>query len=144
MSRLRTRLCCERGEGIVSGLILLAGVLLPLLFLIPLFARLEQGKLATAQAARDAVRAAVLAPTAPQAQAAAQAALAQEETATGQQLQLQLEGDFDRGAVIRVQVSTLVALGHLPGLGDFGTVTLSEQASAPVDRYRSLLQGAGP
>jgi hypothetical protein len=143
MSRLLARLGSERGEGMISGLILLAGVLLPLLFVIPLFARLEQGKLAADQAAREAVRAAALAPTAAQAEAAAQQALAREQEASGQPLQLQLSGVLERGATLRTDVQTQVVLGHLPGLGDFGTITLSAHASAPVDRYRSLLQAAG-
>ncbi len=49
---VRRRLRDERGQGLISALILLAGVLLPLLFLVPLFARLEQGRLAAEQAAR--------------------------------------------------------------------------------------------
>jgi hypothetical protein len=144
VTRLLVRLRSERGEGIITGLILLAGVLLPLLFVIPLFARLEQGQLATDQVAREAVRAAALAPTAEQAEAAAQQALAREQAATGQPLQLQLSGAFSRGATLRADVQTQVALGHLPGLGDFGSIALSAHASAPVDRYRSLLQAAGP
>jgi hypothetical protein len=59
---VRRRLRDEKGQGLISALILLAGVLVPLLFLVPLFARLEQGRLAAEQAARDAVRAAVEAP----------------------------------------------------------------------------------
>jgi hypothetical protein len=144
VTRLLVRLHSERGEGMISGLILLAGVLLPLLFVIPLFARLEQGKLAADQAAREAVRAAALAPTAEQAEAAAQQALARGQAASGQQLRLQLSGAFDRGATLRADVQTQIVLGHLPGVGDFGTITLSAHASAPIDRYRSLLQTAGP
>src|SRR5262249_58453784 len=64
----------ERGQALISGLILLAGVLLPLLFLVPLFARVEQGRLAAEQAARDAVRAAVESPSPTAAEAAARAA----------------------------------------------------------------------
>lgn len=144
MNGLRRRLGGERGEGIVSGLILLAGVLLPLLFLIPLFARIEQGRLAANQAARAAVRAAVLAPTAAQAEAAAEGALAQERAESGQPLRLRLDGSFARGSVIRARVSTAVTIASLPGLGGFGTVSIGGEASAPVDRYRSLLQAGGP
>lgn len=144
MKRAQRRLRSECGEGIVSGLILLAGVLLPLLFLIPLFARLEQGKLAANQGARDAVRAAALAPTAAQAQAAAQDALAQEQAESGQPLRMQLGGAFARGAVLQARVSTRVSIASLPGLGNFGTITLTGDASAPVDRYRSLVETGSP
>lgn len=144
MKQVLGRLRGERGEGIVSGLILLAGVLLPLLFLIPLFARIEQGKLAAAQAARDAVRAAVLAPSAAEAQTAAEGALARERAESGQPLQMRLEGDFARGGVIRASVSTRVTVASLPGLGRFGTIVLSGRAAAPVDRYRSLAEESAP
>jgi uncharacterized membrane protein len=56
--RLRRRLASERGEGIVSALMLLSGVLITLIFLVPLVGWLEQGRLAVSQAARGAVRAA--------------------------------------------------------------------------------------
>ena len=81
---LRRRLHEEKGQGLISGLILLAGVLLPLLFLVPLFARLEQGRLVAEQAARDAARAAVEAPNANAAQTAAADALARARAQTGE------------------------------------------------------------
>ena len=77
MTPPRGRLAAEDGQGIVSGLILLAGVLLPLLFVVPLFARIEQARLAADQGARAAVRAAVQAPSANDATQAAEAAVAQ-------------------------------------------------------------------
>src|SRR5439155_23878784 len=96
MSRLR-QLRREDGQGLVSALLLLAGVLLPLMFLVPAFARIEQGRLAAAQAARDAVRAAVQAPSAGQAQQAASDALARARAPTGVPLELRLGGSFARG-----------------------------------------------
>ncbi len=44
MSRLTRALKREEGQGIVQALLLLAGVLLPLLFLVALFGRIEQGQ----------------------------------------------------------------------------------------------------
>jgi hypothetical protein len=144
VTRLRSRLCCERGQGLVSGLLLLAGVLLPLLFLVPLFARLEQGRLAAEQAARDAVRAAVQAPTPDAAQAAAQTALARAQGQTGTPLELSLSGTFARGALLHARARAEVPLASLPLVGRFGTITVHGDASAPVDRYRSLLTPAAP
>jgi hypothetical protein len=126
----------------VSALLLLVGVLLPLLFLVPLFARIEQGRLAAAQAARDAVRAAVEAPSPEQAQQAATQALDREQTQTSMPLQLQLEGEFGRGNVLRATATAEVALASLPFFGGVGTVTVHSEATAPVDRYRSLLPEA--
>ena len=123
----------------VSALLLLIGVLLPLLFLVPLFARIEQGRLATAQVARDGVRAAVEAPSPEQAQQAANQALDRAQTETRIPLQLQLEGEFARGSVLRAKASAEVALASLPFFGGIGTVTVRSEAAAPVDRYRSLL-----
>jgi len=140
----RRRLSNDGGQGLVSALILLAGVLLPLLFLVPLFARLEQGRLVAEQAARDAVRAAVEAPNADAAQAAAANALARARTQTREPLRLELSGQFARGAVLTARVRTSVAFASLPFVGRFGTVELSGRASAPVDRYRSLLGGSSP
>ena len=141
---LRRRLRDERGQGLITALILLAGVLLPLLFLVPLFARLEQGRLAAEQAARDAVRAAVEAPNPDAARAAAATALARARAQTGQPLRLELNGQFARGGVLTARVRTSVALASLPLVGRFGTIELDGRASAPVDRYRSLLSGSSP
>jgi Flp pilus assembly protein TadG len=130
----------ERGEvGLISALLLLAGVLLPLMFLVVAFARIEQGRLAAAQAARDAVRAAVQAPSATQAQQAADDALAREQAQTSTPLALQLEGSFARGAVLRATTTAQVQLGSLPFVGRFGTIVVHGTASAPVDSYRSIL-----
>jgi hypothetical protein len=42
-------------------------------------------------------------------------------------------------------VTGQVAIGHLPLLGDFGTITVEATARAPIDQYRSLLpQGGSP
>lgn len=142
MIGLLHRLRREDGEGIISGLLLLAGVLLPLMFVVPLFARIEQGKLAAEQAARDAVRAAVEAPSPSQAQLAADQALARAQSQTNIPLQLQLEGTFARGDVLQAQTSAQVALASIPLFGALGTVTVHAQAAAPVDSYRSLLTGA--
>ena len=141
---VRRRLRDERGQGLISALILLAGVLLPLLFLVPLFARLEQGRLAAQQAARDAVRAAVQAPNADAAETAAANALARARAQTGEPLRLELAGQFARGGVLTARVQTSVALASLPVFGRFGTIDLDGRASAPVDRYRSLLSGSSP
>jgi len=141
---LRRRLRAEAGQGLVSALLLLAGVLLPLLFLVPLFARLEQGRLAAEQTARDAVRAAVEAPNASAAQAAADNALTRAQAETGEPLRLELDGTFSRGGVFTARVQTTVALASLLFIGRFGSIELSGHASAPVDRYRSLLTGGSP
>jgi multidrug efflux pump subunit AcrA (membrane-fusion protein) len=119
-------------------LILLAGVLIPLIYLVALFARIEQGRLAALQAAQAAVRAAVQAPTAAAAQAAADQQLVDEQAQTHAALELQLVGSFERGAVLEAEVSGRVMVGHLPLLGDFGTITVHAIARAPIDRFRSL------
>jgi hypothetical protein len=141
VSSLGHRLRCEDGQGIVSGLLLLAGVLLPLLFLVPLFARIEQGKLAAEQAARDAVRAAVEAPSPSQAQQAAAQALVRAQGQTSIPLELQLGGTFARGGVLQAQTSAEVTLASIPLFGALGTITVHAHAAAPVDSYRSLLSG---
>jgi hypothetical protein len=141
---LLVRLRSEGGQALVSGLILLAGVLIPLLFLVPLFARVEQGRLAAEQAARDAVRAAVQAPSATAAQAAAETAVQRARAQTDEALELTLEGEFGRGNVLRASVRTQVDLARIPLFGVIGTVEVHGDAAAPVDRYRSLLGEATP
>ena len=143
MSRL-VRLRAEGGQALVSGLILLAGVLIPLLFLVPLFARVEQGRLAAEQTARDAVRAAAQAPSAGAAQAAADRAVQRARAQTGDPLELSLEGEFGRGNVLRARVRAEVDLARVPLFGAIGTVAVSGDAAAPVDRYRSLLTSPAP
>lgn len=145
MRTLLRRLAGERGEGIVSALMLLAGVLLPVLFLLPLVGRIEQGRLAVSQAARAAVRAAVESDSAAAAETAAEQELAAEQTQTSTPLRLALSGSFVRGGTLQATVSGQVAVGHLPLLGDFGTISVHASARAPVDQYRSLApQGASP
>lgn len=135
----------EEGElGIVSALLLLAGVLLPIMFIVVAFARIENGRLAASQAARDAVRAAVEAPTASDAQRAADQAIARAQTQTGVTLQLQLDGTFARGAVLRAQTSAQIGLASLPFVGRLGTITVHGNAAAPVDTYRSLIGDSSP
>lgn len=111
----------ERGEGLITGLILLAGVLVPLMFIVPLFGRIESAHLAVQQAARDAVRSATLAPDDSRAQAEAQTAAALARSETGVPLHLTLTGRFSRGSVLKASSSASVALGTIPGLGAFGT-----------------------
>ncbi|HET8892917.1 MAG TPA: hypothetical protein VFM96_02315 [Gaiellaceae bacterium] len=135
----------EEGElGLVSALLLLAGVLLPIMFIVVAFARIENGRLAAAQAARDAVRAAVEAPTATGAQQAADDAIARAEMQSGVPLQLQLDGTFARGAVVHAQTSAQIDLASLPFIGQLGTITVHGSAAAPVDTYRSLVGDSSP
>jgi hypothetical protein len=144
MRGLLPRVRSESGQALISGLILLAGVLIPLLFLVPLFARVEQGRLAAEQAARDAVRAAVQSPSPTAAEAAAQAAVARARTQTGQPLELTLEGEFARASILRARVRSDVDLASIPFFGAIGKVEVSGDAAAPVDRYRSLLGEPSP
>lgn len=144
MRGLLSRIRAESGQALISGLILLAGVLIPLLFLVPLFARVEQGRLAAEQAARDAVRVAVQAPSSSAAESAAEAAVARAREQTGEPLELTLEGAFGRGSVLRASVRAEVDLASIPIFGTIGTVEVSGDAAAPVDRYRSLLGPPSP
>lgn len=144
MRGIRARLRSEDGQGLITGLLLLAGVLLPLMFLVPLFARIEQGRLAAAQTARDAVRAAVQAPDPAAAQLAAERALDRARTQTGQRLSLHLSGDFARGSVLHAEARSELSLASLSFFGRFGTIVVTGEASAPVDRYRSLLGNGSP
>lgn len=144
MSRIWRLLRSERGEGLITGLILIAGVLVPLMFIIPLFGRIESSRLAVQQATREAVRAATLAPNAAQARSAAQQAASTARTETRVPFRLTLVGHFARGATLTANASTNISLGTLPGLGSFGTITVHGQASAPVSQYRSLLPEGAP
>jgi hypothetical protein len=135
----------EEGElGLVSALLLLTGVLLPIMFIVVAFARIEQGRLAAAQAARDAVRAAVEAPTATGAQQAADDAIARAQMQSGVPLQLRLEGTFGRGAALHAETSAQIDLASLPFIGQLGTITVHGSAAAPVDAYRSLVGDSSP
>src|SRR4051794_33755894 len=135
----------EEGElGLVSALLLLAGVLLPIMFIVVAFARIENGRLAATQAARDAVRAAVEAPTATDAQQAADDSIARAQTQSGVPLQLQLRGTFARGAVLHAETTAQIGLASVPFIGQLGTITVHGRAAAPVDTYRSLIGDGSP
>lgn len=138
MTHVRLRGAAERGEGLVTGLMLLAGVLVPLMFIVPLFGRIETAHLAAQQAARDAVRSAALAPDETAARTAAQDTVTDSRSQTGVPLSISLGGRFARKDTVTATTSANVSLGSLPGLGTFGTVTVRGRASAPIDRYRSL------
>lgn len=139
MSGLRRRTRSESGEGLVSGLILIAGLLLPVMFLIPLFARLEQARLVAEQTARDAVRVAVEAPDAATAETEAQAAVTRAQPNSFDRIQLTLHGAFARGNLLRATTTVRVDLARIPFYGAIGTVAVHGQAAAPVDQYRSIL-----
>ena len=141
---MRTRLdpTGEGGESLISTLIVVSGLMLPVLFLVLVFGRVEQARLAAAQAAREAVRAAVQAPAPGMAQAAAEQALARAQQTTSARLELQLSGTFAPGATLHAQVVGEVSLGSVPLLGNFGTIAVHAQAAAPVDLYRSLPGGS--
>ena len=142
---LTDRLASERGEAtMVSGLLLPAVVLIPLMFLIALYARIELAQVDSQQAARDAMRSAVQAHDASAAHAAAAGAVAREGAADRMPLALTLTGTYGRGQVMSAQVTARVPIGSLPLLGHFGTITVHGRASAPVDQYRSLLDGGRP
>lgn len=132
----------ESGQAAISGLLVLAGVLLPVMFLVVAFARIENARLATQQAARDGVRAATQAPTLRQADDAAHAAASRHDARLRQPLRVVLRGRFEPGGTLEARTSTKVTLGNVPLLGDFGTITVQAKARAPVDRYRSLLPAA--
>ena len=93
---------------------------------------------------RDAVRAAVQSPSPTAAETAAEAAVARARVQTGESLQLTLEGQFARASVLRARVRTEVDLARIPLFGAIGTVVVSGDAAAPVDRYRSLLGSQSP
>jgi len=144
MSLLR-QLRREEGElGLVSALLLLAAVLLPIMFIVVAFARIENGRLAATQAARDAVRSAVEAPSATGAQQAADDAVSRAQLQTGVPLQLQLAGTFARGAILHAETTAQIALASVPFIGRLGTITVRGSAAAPVDSYRSLIGDSSP
>jgi hypothetical protein len=140
---VRHRLGDESGEGLITGLIILAGVLIPLMFLMPLFARIELAQVDAQQAARDSVRSAVEAPDASAARAAATSAFSREQAGTRTPMTLSLNGTYARGQVMSAIVTARVPLGSLPVIGHFGTIIVRGQAHAPVDRYRSILEPGG-
>lgn len=143
MMRVRHTLGQESGEGLVTGLLLLAGVLIPLMFLVPLYARIELAQVDAQQAARDSVRSAVEAPSASAAHAAASSAFAREQAGSRTPMSLSLTGIYARGEVMNATVTARVPLGSLPVVGHFGTVVVRGEAHAPVDRYRSILEPEG-
>jgi hypothetical protein len=144
ISRLQDRLGAEAGEGLITGLLLLAGVLIPLMFLVPLFARIELAQVDAQQAARDSVRSAVQAPNPSAAYAAATSAFGREQAGSRTPMSLSLTGTYARGQVMSARITARVPLGSLPVIGHFGTVVVHGEARAPVDRYRSILEPGGP
>ena len=140
MRRLLVRVRSESGQALISSLILLAGVLIPLLFRAAL--RTSRPARRAEQAARDAVRAAVQSPSPTAAEAALRAvARARSQTRV---TPATLEGQFARASVLRARVRTEVDLARIPLFGSIGTVEVSGDAAAPVDRYRSLLGSPSP
>lgn len=140
MRRLRD----ESGTGIITGVLLVGGLLVAVLFLIPLFARVEMAQMTAEQAVRDAVRSAVEAPTADTVQAAADDALSRARAGARDPLDLTLSGDWQRGGVLRADAQATVSIGRLPGLGRIGRISLRAHARAPIDRYRSLSTSSSP
>lgn len=143
MNALRRRLSDEAGSSLITGVVVIGGLMVPVLFLVLLFARVELAHLAAEQAARDAVRSAAQAPDLDRASAAVDLAAARARTIDGAPVRVSLSGEWQRGSVLQADARTTVSLGRLPGLGRFGRVTVHARARAPLDSYRSLA-GAAP
>lgn len=143
MNALRRRLRDEAGSSLLTGAVVIGGLMVPVLFLVLLFARVELAHLAAEQTARDAVRSAAQAPDFDRASAAVDLAAARARTIDGTPVRVSLSGEWQRGSVLQADARTTVSLGRLPGLGRFGRVTVHARARAPLDSYRSLT-GAAP
>jgi hypothetical protein len=143
VNAIRRRLHDETGSSLITGTIVIGALMVPILFLVLLFARVELAHLAAEQAARDAVRSAAQAPDQEGASAAVDLAAARAPTVDGAPVRVALSGEWQRGSVLQADARTTVAIGRLPGLGRFGRVTVEARARTPLDQYRSLA-GAAP
>lgn len=138
MTALRRRLRDETGSSLITGLLVIGALMVPVLFLVPLFAPVELAHLAAEQAARDAVRSAAQAPDLDRASAAVDLAADRARADDGTPIRVSLSGEWRRGSVLQADARTTVTIGRLPGLGRFGRVTVEARARAPLDQYRSL------
>jgi hypothetical protein len=128
----------ERGESLISGLLLIGSVLVPLLFIIVALSRIETAHLQVSQTARNAVRAAAQAPDLPHAQAAAAGTARTQHDDSTTTISVTLSGEFTRGATLQADARKHVSAISIPGLGSIGAITVHARARAPIDQYRSL------
>lgn len=136
----------ERGSA-TAEMALLTPLLIIMLLFIVVCGRLADGKLRLEDAAHQAARAASLARTVTaahdDAQATAQAALA-DAGITCQSLAVAVDtAGLRPGSTVTVDLKCTVGLSDLALLGVPGNTTLSASFASPVDTYRSLAQGGG-
>jgi hypothetical protein len=143
VTALRRRVSDESGSSLITGVLVIGALMVPVLFLVPLFARVELAHLAAEQTARDAVRSAAQAPDLDRANSAVDLAAARARGDGRAPVRVSLSGEWRRGSVLQATARTTVTIGRLPGLGRFGRVTVQARARAPLDQYRSLA-GATP
>lgn len=122
-------------------------VLVPALLLI-LMLIVAMGRFVTTQgdvhaAAREAVRAATLARDVDSARAAARDAAEASLPANADCAPATLGGTFAAGEVVTVHLDCQVSWAGLAPIGLTGSVTVSADSSAPLDRYRRTTTG-GP
>jgi Flp pilus assembly protein TadG len=131
----------DRGSA-AAEMVLLTPLLMLFLLLIVAAGRLVQGRLEVDSAARQAARAASLAPgpsaAAADATATAQSALASQHITCDPMSVTPDLGDFTPGGQVTVQVSCTVSLTGLGLLHLGGAETITSTFASPVDEYRGI------
>jgi Flp pilus assembly protein TadG len=132
----------DRGAA-ATELVLVTPILIAFLSLVVLSGRLTDAKSDVVSAANDAARAASLAGSVGDAQAAAdtiaEATLAGEgvDCDGGADVTLAFDPAFGRGATVHATVTCDVPTGDL-ALLDLGVITVTQHAYEPIDTHRSL------
>jgi Flp pilus assembly protein TadG len=134
----------DRGDGgsVTVELTVLAPVVLALLLFTVGLGRIEDADGQVTGAARDAARAASLAPDPTSANSAARDAVAADVTGDGldcNDLNVNVDtGRFAAGGAVTVRVSCTADLADLALAGLPGRKTLTATSTAPIETYRSV------
>ena len=131
----------EEGSMAAEAVILLPLVFLVMLFVVA-FGRVEQARLQVANAARGAVEAAVLWPGANQATSAGEATgayLLHSSNVTCENYSVDVyTGNYVAGGSVGVGVTCTAKLSDIAFPGLPGSLTISQEASAPIELYRTV------
>lgn len=131
----------REGGSAAAELVLITPLLILMMLLIVAAGRLVNARLQVDSAARQAARAASIAPgpgaAVTDATATAQSALTGQHTTCATPEVSVDTSDYRPGGQVRVQVTCVVQLSGVSGLHLPGTITVTSRFTSPIDVYRS-------
>lgn len=128
----------ERGVVQIEFVAAVGLLLFPVFVFVMTIAPVVERRTVAGRAAAEAARAYVLADSAAEATAAAQAIIDLIDAGHPYELTLRTEGAFDRGETITVSVDVSMPVVIFPGIAELGVIPYTATHQERIEDYRSL------